>query len=539
MLIVLTLFAASLSAGVLVPPVLVLTPENRTGKAEFNWIGLSFSIYLSEKLLPLLNVASIPPEARAAGFESIDIPESGAISHATMIRLASELKALYVLSGYYELTTDGNLQITIIPFDTANNSMGHATSVKSKLGEIISMENTIGYNIVKEYFADPDSLKAKILGRDAGVPLEAYEYFIKSFGYSDSQKRLYYLSKATTAFPGYAEAVFERAKILYAKRDFADVIKLLSSPPLDFADNFAFLQGMAYYSSGDLTQAAAIFTDLIAKPSLSCPAMNNLAAAFSEQNNQQQAAFYLLNAIQLDGSNPALRFNFGIVKQRAGAKDEAISAYKDAARLDPNDWQAQYILADLLAQAGLKEEAQAVHSLAISHAPQHLPDIKDMLRPRLLPIPHGGIPPDETLPSTASRDEVIRFHLERGFDYCRRSLWIEATEELKKVLYLDPYHGEARYMLAKAYFGVGDLDHAMIEAKMSLWSSETAAAHVLLAKILNRLGRQQESQHEAERALELDPSNADVRALLPMKESSSLIWHDDPSRPLCDEFMVA
>jgi len=521
LVLLLAFCATEMRAAVLVPPVLVLSPENRTGKAEYNWIGLSISRYLTEKLLPLLNVAIVNPESRAAGFESIQIPEGRAISHATMIRLASELKALYVFFGSYELTSDGNLQVAIIPFDASKNAIQRATVVKGGLSEIISLENTIGYSLVREYFADPESLRAQILGRDSNVPLEAYEYLVKSLAQADSQRRLQYLDKALAKYPEYTEARFEKAKTLYAKKDFAGVIKQLSaSPSAEYADRFNFLQGMAYQSLGDPIRAAAVFSGLVGKPTLSGAALNNLAVAVAAQGNTDLAAFYLQNAIQADRLDPNFRFNLGVVRMRAGAKDEALSAFAEASRMNPSDWQSQFLLADLLAKSGRADESKTVRELALTYAPQRPPELKDLAVLRLVPIPQGGPAAAEPLPPAASRDEVVRFHLNRGTDFCRRGMWLEATSELKRVLYLNPYNGEARYLLASAYLNLGDLDHAVVEAKMSLWNNETAAAHALLARILSRLGRAAESRQEAERALELDPSNAEARSLLSGVQSS-------------------
>lgn len=505
------------AAATLVPPVLVLVPENRTGKLEHDWIGLSVSRYLSHRLLPMLDVASITPDRRLAGFETMAIPANRAVTRATMLRVAAELKASFVLFGSYETRADGDLQVTVTPLDAVHMAIGKAISVKGKPEELISIENTIGYGLVKEYFTDPDRVRSQILGRDAGVPVTAYEALARSFGITDPEKRLPWLRKAIAAHPGYAEAILEQAQILYVRGDFGAVMRMLSSPTAEHADRFNFLRGLACFSSRDYAQASALFSTLASKPSFSEAALNNLAAARSEQGDQEQAAFYLKSALPQAASAASLYFNLGVVSQRAGHTDAAIAAFKESARRDPDDWQAQTLLAHLLAQNGQREESLAIVAIAAKRMPQHSSDPATLLRPRLRPLPEGCQPegcesvPRE-VPPAASRAAVIGFHLERGRVLCEKQMWTEAAGELRKVLYLDPYDGNARYLLARAYLGTGDLEHALIEAKMSLWSQESAAAHMLLARILGQMGRHDEARSEAMRVLQIEPGNAEARA---------------------------
>ena len=507
------------SSGVLSPPVLVVPPENLTGRGEYDWIGQSVARYLSHSLLPLLHVAAISSEARASGYDSIDIPETSAITRATLIRLATTLKAPSALFGHYDLADDGSLEVTVYPFDVERMSLGRAIAVKGKLEELISIENTVGFSLVRDYFVDPDHLKSQVLGRDAQIPIEPYEYLVKSFGQSDPEKRLRYIRKAISLYPQYDGAILEEARILYVRRDYTGVLRLLVNSSPEFADRFAYVKGMAYYSQSSYANAAAAFKALVGRPGLGDAALNNYAASCSELGKQDEASFYLRGAIQQASSKAILHYNLGVVYKRTGRTEEAMAALKEAARLDPGDWDAQVMLADLLAQRGLKEEAEAVRALAdkLSHAdpPPEMPsEPKALFRCRLLPLPDEPDSRPVSLPSSASREDVVSFHLVRGSEYCKREMWVEASEELKKVLYLNPYLGQARYLLSTAYVGMGDLEHALVEAKMCLWSNESADAHMLAARILQRMGREGEAKSEAEKALLLDPARADALELL-------------------------
>lgn len=506
----------------LTPPVVVFNPENRTGKLEYAWIGPSVSRYLAVRLLPALGVHAVSLDAREAAFESIDIPDSSAISRATMLRVAETVGAGSILYGAYQLTEAGDLQVSITPIDAAHKTVGRSFSVKGKPEELIFIENTIGYSLAQEYTADAEDLKARLLERDAQVPVTAYEYFIKGLAQEDIEKRIAYVRKATAAAPAFSDAQLELARLLYGRRDLAGALTALRNPSPEFADRFEFMRGLVLLSNGDTERAATAFTGLIGKPGLTWAALNNLAAVCSATGDNERASFYLENAIGQAPQAGALHFNFGVVSHRAGRTQRAVEALKEAARIDPTDWAAQLLLSDLLNQSGLLAESQEIRTLALKHAPSKLPELSRLADLRVIQLPDALQPPAFGIRPAASRREVLEFHLGRAEEYGSRERWSEAIAELKKVLYLDPYNATARHLLARSYFGTRDLERALIEVRMAIWSRDSAESRVLLARILSGLGQKAEAESEARRALELDPANLEARQILENVAPSSI-----------------
>src|SRR4029077_1966497 len=90
----------------------------------------------------------------------------------------------------------------------------------------------------------------------------------------------------------------------------------------------------------------------------------------------------------------------------------------------------------------------------------------------------------------------------------------EAALELNRAIYLSPYEAEAHLLLGRIHLRGGRVLEAIDALKISLWSDETAQAHVALGEAYLASKNSAGARAEAERALVLDPNAADARKLL-------------------------
>jgi len=93
--------------------VLVLPFENTSGKPEFNWVGESFALSLSELLrVPGLNVVS--NGERKAVQQRLRIPLTSLPSIATSLKLSRESGATLLITGTYTIVpSQGDLAATV------------------------------------------------------------------------------------------------------------------------------------------------------------------------------------------------------------------------------------------------------------------------------------------------------------------------------------------------------------------------------------------------------------------------------------------
>jgi Tfp pilus assembly protein PilF len=110
--------------------------------------------------------------------------------------------------------------------------------------------------------------------------------------------------------------------------------------------------------------------------------------------------------------------------------------------------------------------------------------------------------------------ELAAFHLDRGRRLFERGNDAEATAELRRALYSSPYEANAHLMLGRIYLRTGQMQAAIDAFKISLWSSESAAAHLALAQAYVQVKNDAGARAEAQRALALTPNSAEAKALL-------------------------
>jgi Tfp pilus assembly protein PilF len=142
--------------------------------------------------------------------------------------------------------------------------------------------------------------------------------------------------------------------------------------------------------------------------------------------------------------------------------------------------------------------------------PKDLERLQDSLLPRRL------VRFDAALTGAAKRtnDDLVAFHLDRARRYLEQGRDGEALPELRRVVFLSPYHAEAHLLMGRLHKRSGRVHEAIAEYRIALWSQETAAAHLALAEALLENRDRAEARASAERALRLDPQNADAKALL-------------------------
>jgi tetratricopeptide (TPR) repeat protein len=104
------------------------------------------------------------------------------------------------------------------------------------------------------------------------------------------------------------------------------------------------LLAAAYAQTEQLAQARALF-DSIARedPKQEQPLIDAARVAY-RQNDFEGSAGYLLRALDMDKQNPQLQFFFGIVCIRLNLPGDALTALKEAVRLQPENALANYAL---------------------------------------------------------------------------------------------------------------------------------------------------------------------------------------------------
>jgi len=240
-----------------------------------------------------------------------------------------------------------------------------------------------------------------------------------------------------------------------------------------------------------------------------------------------QPTYYFNKAAEADPDDPDYLFNLGYAYWENRDPQAALYWLREAVRRNPADGDAHFVLGAALAAAGNTSEAAREKELAkrLSSTYEALDKEK---RPGADTVPKGlervksdvELPHAEriekTIATSEQRDqaELAQFHLDRGRRLFRDENDREAVVELNRALYLSPYLAEAHLLLGRVHLRTGRLHDAVNALKISLWSAETADAHAALGEAYRQSNDPTAARGEAERALTLDPSSAEAKALV-------------------------
>ena len=131
---------------------------------------------------------------------------------------------------------------------------------------------------------------------------------------------------------------------------------------------------------------------------------------------------------------------------------------------------------------------------------------------------------DQAITSTTQRDqrELAQFHVDRGRRLFESERDRDATDELRRAIFLSPYDADAHLLLGRIHLRAGRPREAAAALEISVWSRETAAAHTALAEAYLRLKDLGAAKQHAHKALALDPNSAEAAALLKKIEAGGV-----------------
>jgi tetratricopeptide (TPR) repeat protein len=309
------------------------------------------------------------------------------------------------------------------------------------------------------------------------------------------------------------------------ERALAAVARVAADSP--WSRRARFLAGLSQLSLNKNDDAYATYNAL-ADQQPTATVLNNLGVVQLRRGGTPQAGqptYYFTKAADADPTDPDYFFNLGYAYWMARDAPAAIYWLREGVRRNPADGEAHFVLSAALSSAGNTAEATRERELArrlsstfedlekrtgADPVPKGLERVKgDVEVPNLTRI-------DRTLAGSEQRDqqELARFYLERGRRLYEQELDREALAELNRALFLSPYQAEAHLMVGRIHLRGGRIQEAIDAFKISLWSAETAEAHVALARAYLEAKDSAAARTEAARALELDPSSADAKATL-------------------------
>jgi tetratricopeptide (TPR) repeat protein len=504
-------------------PILVLPFENKTREADYHWVGEACALFLSD-LLAQVGELVISPDDRRAAYEQLRLPDGLIVTRASALLVAERLGAGRLLMGTYQVSGPKGqerlaLTARLIHVPEARLAMNDVT-LGAPLRELPSLLGTLVGEVLGE--RAPTSARQDAIRRASALPAIVLELFAKARMAEDPQVALSLLRRAERATGGkaYAPLLLELGRMSVQRGECADALSYLRrlDPGSPASREAQFYLGICAVRQGEWGRAMEIYRALIRAWPLA-EVYNNLAVAEWRAGQMEAAANDLSRAIERAEADPDIRFNYGYLLWKRGDFENAVGHMRYVLQRRPADGEAHYLLGKSLQRLGRWQEAQGALALARRYLPPFAewekladPPIAPRLKMRVSRHGDGGDPRLSSRVPMGQPAEAVR-EAERLLEAGREE---DARAILDGVLKMRPDWAEAHLLKARLHFRRGEWREAADAAHAAaFWNPQLVPAHLLLARIYLAVGQRERARLSVERALALDPNNAEARQLAP------------------------
>jgi tetratricopeptide (TPR) repeat protein len=497
--------------------ILVLPFDNLKREASIFWLGEASAVVLADDLNSL-GAGAITREERRSAFERLQVPATAILSDATVIRIGQLVGASEVVTGTLQLEDD-TLVVHARGIALETGRVSYDGTERGPMPQLFETFERVASRIA------PSGVTSGDTGRPH-PPLAVFESYIKGLLAEKPETAINYLNAALTALPGYDRARLALWDIYAEQGDHAKALAAVLPVVTDssWSRRARFLAALSYLNLNRFDEAFAAF-DALAGVQPAAMALNNVGVVQLRRSPAPQTgkpAYYFNKAAEADSNDPDYFFNLGYAYWVARDPQAATYWLREAVRRNPADGDAHFVLGAALAAGGSVTEASRERELArrlsskyeqwekrppSDAVPKGLERVKDGVE-----LPHAR--QVEASLATSDQRDLARFHLDRGRRLFEQESDREAIAELNRALYLAPYEAEAHLLVGRIHLRNNRVREAIDAFKISLWSSETAQAHVALGEAYLQAKNPELARAEAERAIMLDPASRDAKQLL-------------------------
>ncbi len=515
------LSAAAQSSG---SRILVMPFDNPAREPRLHWIGEAASLLIADEL-NTRGVSAIRRSERIRAFEQLHLPGAASLSRATVIKVGELVGASEVIVGTVRLEGDQ----LIVEAQGIRIDVGRVQPPISERGPLTDVV------LLFERLSGRLGGGAGVQGeRSARPPLEAFESYVKGLMAESAASRATFLESAIKIYPQYDRAYLALWAVRHDQDDHAAALGVVRNVPdgsplsrrARFLGAVSLLELRRFDEALDAFQATAEG----ASPAFAAAAYNNMGLVQLRRGTPSSkgvATYFLTRAADADPGDPDILFNLGYAYLVERNHQGALYWLREAVRRDPTDPEAHYLLSVALQGTGSAVEATRERDLARQLSSQ-VADLEKRALDEKGAVPRGlgrlredpearlGLRSEQHIVSSAQREQrdLATFHLDRARRLFEREEDREALTELRRVIYLSPYEAQAHLLMGRIHLRAGRPAESIEALKISIWSTDTAAARIALAEAYLKQQNTAAARTHLERALVLDPESADARRLL-------------------------
>ncbi len=529
---------------------LVFPFENAGASPRLDWLGEG----LEELTIQALSTAGqqvYSHAGRTAEMERNGLPFSAKLSRASMLRVAQDLDADFVVFGSF--ASDGKI-LTIDSRVLRTDPLTLLPSVRETgpLDSLMEIQSKVVWRLLSESDRAYRATLAEFSRSQRSLRLDAFEHYIRGLLANEDEPRLRELREASRLEPSWPDPYFALAETYFTRNDCATALSFLAHvpPAHDRYVEALFSTGVCRLQMNQPERAEEVFTSLQtalngeAKNESQAGAsagdipeiLNNLAVARARQGKMSAAQADLRRTTDLDPDEDDYPFNLGLLAMQTGDFAAAAAAFREASERKPDNAEDRALLVQSLEKAGKKTEAdQEREAAAEALGPNALQSVRVDVKPdasfRLarirteldttalrLELAASGSAANSAAVSTAVDSSAT--HIRRGRQELAAGRLDSAENEFSGVLRVEPANAAAHRGLAEVNHRRGKLDDAVKELQASLANRDSALVRTMLARIYLEQKKTDLARAEVQRALQLAPNYPEAKQLLEHLQNS-------------------
>jgi TolB-like protein len=234
---------------------LVLPFDNRTGLPSLEWIREAAADVLTARFAS----AGFQPTSRADRMYALDhlgLPQGFQPSRASALKLAQTLDADSIVVGSY--TTDGSGIVAEARLvDVPGLRMTPMVTARGEMRDLIAVFGTLAWELTKQLDPSFNVAEETFAAAGRGVPLNAYEQYIRGITEPDQAERLRHLQDAVRLSPDFGPAWMALGREDYSGQQYPEAAAAFAKVDHNGPDGLeaGFYRGLSLLFSGDYPHA--------------------------------------------------------------------------------------------------------------------------------------------------------------------------------------------------------------------------------------------------------------------------------------------
>ncbi len=522
---------------------LVFPFENAGAPPRLEWLGEG----LEELTIQRLTGAGAQVYSHAGRLVELErsgLSRSSRLSHATMLHVAEDLDADFVVFGRFMAKgTTLTIEARVLKVNPAR--LLPPLRETGSLDSLMDLHSRLAWRMLSASDRKYALSLAEFTKRQRPLRLDAFEHYIRGLSASEDDARLRELREAARLEPDWPEPAFALGDVYFARLDCDSALSWYARVPKTHRRyvEAVFATGVCRLLLGQPDLAEEVFISLqeALKNNMVSGAdlpeiLNDLAIARARQGKTAAAQTDLRRAAELDPAEDDYPFNLGLLALQTNNAAAAADYFGDAADREPDNPEDRALLIVSLEKADKKTEADQERETAKeTFGPNGLPEIrldgKDETLARLSRLKteldvtalRGEIESLQPSASEATSDSSVDAfvsRLRRGRQELSAGNPDSAEKEFRAVLVEDPSSPAAHRGLAEIDRRRGKMDDAVKELQASLEARDSAVVRTMLAKIYLEQKKPDLARAEAQKALKLAPNYAEAKQLLEHLQNS-------------------